>query len=158
MPANKSRKSRIVRQNLRATRLILKAPSTHPGAKAVEVTALLAREINSPEGESPIEWLLLTNRPITTQEQAKEALSGYLCRWQIEIFFRILKSGCKIEELQLESIDRLAPAIMLYLLIAWWILYLKMTGRECPELPRNTLFDQEEWKTAYIVTHRKPRP
>ena len=158
MPAAASRKSRTVQQSLRATRLTIKAPSTHVGAKAVEVTALLAREINPPEGETPIEWLLLTNRPITTREEAEEALGWYLCRWQIEIFFRILKSGCKIEELQIEHIDRLEPAIMLYMLIAWRILSLTMIGRECPELPCSVLFDQEEWEAVYIVTHKKPPP
>ena len=158
LPAAQSRKSRTVKQTLRATRLSLKPPATHPGAEAIEVTALLAREVDPPEGEAPIEWLLLTNRSITTREDAEEALSWYLCRWQIEIFFRILKSGCKIEELQLESIDRLEPAILLYMLIAWRILYLTMIGRECPELPCSVLFDREEWEAVYLVTQRKPPP
>jgi hypothetical protein len=158
LPAAQSRKSRAVRQTLRATRLTLKPPATHPGAEAIEVTALWAREMDPPEGEAPIEWLLLTNRLITTREEAEEALSWYLCRWQIEIFFRILKSGCKIEELQLESIERLEPAIMLYMLIAWRILYLTMIGRECPELPCSVLFDREEWEAVYLVTQRKPPP
>ena len=157
MPAAKSRKGRPVQQSLRAQRVTLKPPQGQD-APPVEVTALLAREINPPEGEDPIEWLLLTNLPITTREEAEEILGWYLCRWQIEIFFRILKSGCKIEELQIEHIDRLEPAIILYMLIAWRILYLTMIGRACPELPCSVLFDQEEWEAVYLVTQRKLPP
>jgi hypothetical protein len=71
----------------------------------VEVTAILATEPHPPAGEEPVEWLLLTNLPVDTPEQAVEKLQWYLCRWQLEIFFRILKSGCRIEELQLEGIE-----------------------------------------------------
>lgn len=56
---------------------------------------------------------LLTNFDVTALDQAEESLSGYHCRWQVEIFFRVLKFGCKIEALQLEKIDRLDPTIML---------------------------------------------
>jgi dsDNA-binding SOS-regulon protein len=72
----------------------------------VEITALLAEEIDLPAGEEPITWMLLTSVPITTAEQAREVMQWYLCRWQ-EVFFRILKSDCQVEELQLEHIDRL---------------------------------------------------
>ncbi len=91
-------------------------------------------------------------------EQAVEKIQWYLCRWQIEIYFRILKSGCKIEKLQLEHIDRLRPAIALYMIVAWRVLYLTMLGRECPDLPCDLVFDREEWQAIYIVTHRETPP
>ncbi len=84
--------------------------------------------------------MLLTSVPIDTAEQAVEVLQWYLCRWQIEVFFRILKSGCHVEELQLEHLERLEPALACYLIIAWRVLYLTMLGRTCPELPCNVVF------------------
>jgi len=102
---------------------------------------VMAQEIDPPESETPIQWLLLTNREVTTLEQAEMMLDWYLCRWQIEVFFRILKSGCKVEELQLEKIERLKPAVMFYMLIAWRVHYFTMIGRDCPEMPCDLILD-----------------
>ena len=104
------------------------------------------------------QWLLLTDQAVETFEQAIEVLQWYLCRWQIEIFFKVLKSGCKIEELQLERITRLDPALAFYMMVAWRVLYLTMLGRACPELPCDVVFGDEEWKAAYIVCKKQPPP
>jgi len=159
LPSRKGNKARPVRQQLKVAQVRLKPPY-RVGYKLdeVTVTVLLAEEIAPPHGEAPLTWLLLTNRPVVTAEQAAELLSWYLCRWQIELFFKILKSGCKIEELQLETLERLEPALALYLIIAWRVLYLTMLGRTCPELPCDAVFAKEEWHAAYIVTHRQPPP
>ena len=63
-----------------------------------------------------------------------------------------------IEELQLEKIERLEPAIMLHMLIAWRVLYFILLGRECPELPCDLIFDDEEWKAVYIVARMQQPP
>lgn len=159
MPATDKRTARHIVQTLQAVRVTRKAP--YRGGQAlpdVEVTALLANEVNPPAGEAPITWLLLTSVPVDTAEQAVEVLQWYLCRWQIEVFFRILKSGCKVEELQLEHIERLEPALAFYLIIAWRVLYLTMLGRTCPELPCNVVFADEEWQAVYLVAKRQPPP
>jgi hypothetical protein len=159
MPGNASREARPIEQTIQATKVLLKAPYRADGKlPAVEVTAILAREKRAPTGEEPIEWLLLTHRAVATFEQAMEVLQWYLCRWQIEIFFKILKSGCKIEELQLERITRLEPALAFYMIVAWRVLYLTMLGRECPELPCDVVFGEEEWKAVYIVCKKQPPP
>ena len=158
MPASAKRTGRPCIQSLRAARLTLTAPRDSAARQPIAVTALLAREINPPGNEPPIEWMLLTNLEVSTREQAEQMLSWYLCRWQIEIFFRILKSGCKIEALQLEKLQRLEPAIMLYMLIAWRVLFFTMVGRECPELPCDLIFEDEEWKAVYIVSRKQQPP
>jgi hypothetical protein len=159
LPAAKGRKARQIIQSLRAVRIKLNPPFRR-GKKldSVEVTALLASEDNPPEGEEPVEWLLLSNVPVETSEQAVDMLQWYLARWQIEIFFRILKSGCKVEELQLEKVEKIEAALSFYMIIAWRILFLTTLGRVCPELPCDAVFDGEEWKAAYIVSKRKPPP
>jgi len=159
MPGNASREGREIGQSIQAKNVLLKAPYRADGKLAdVELTAILAREKRAPRGEEPIEWLLLTDRAVETFEQAIEVLQWYLCRWQIEIFFKVLKSGCKIEELQLERITRLDPALAFYMMVAWRVLYLTMLGRACPELPCDVVFGEEEWKAAYTVCKKQPPP
>ncbi len=158
-PPRHGAKARPVHQQIRVLRLTLPAPRRPDRTlPEVEVTALLAVEPHPPKGEDPIEWLLLTNLPIDTPEQALETLSWYLCRWQIEVFFRILKSGCRIEKLQLEKIERLEPALAFYMIVAWRVLFLTMLGRDCPEMPCDVVFDTAEWQAVYIVAERKPPP
>jgi hypothetical protein len=158
-PPAKGRRARTVHQQIKVVRVTLKAPArpdrTLPD---VSVTALLATEPDPPADEDPLDWLLLTNLSVETPEQALEKLSWYLCRWQIEVYFKILKSGCKIEELQLETRARLEPALAFYMIIAWRVLYVTMLGRDCPEMPCDTVFAEEEWKAVYLVTQRKTLP
>jgi len=158
-PGGNGRSSRTVHQQIRVARVTLEPPS-RPERKLpeVQITALLATEPNPPAGESPVEWLLLTNLPVETPEQALEKLSWYLCRWQIEIYFRILKSGCRIEELQLEKLERLEPALAFYMIIAWRVLFLTVLGRDCPEMPCDVVFETAEWQAVYLVSERKPPP
>jgi hypothetical protein len=148
-----------VHQQLKTVRVTLKAPYRPDRVLPdVAVTAILATEIDPPAGEDAVEWLLLTNLPVANAEQAIEKLQWYLCRWQIEIFFRILKSGCRIEELQLEKLERLEPALAFYMIIAWRVLFLTMLGRACPEMPCDVVFDAAEWQAVYLVTQRQPPP
>ncbi len=69
-----------------------------------------------------------------------------------------MKSGCRVEQLQLEKRERLEPALAFYMIIAWRVLFLTMLGRDCPEMPCDTVFADEEWKAVYLVTQRKPPP
>ena len=70
---------------------------------------------------------------------------------------QVLKSGCKVESLQLGEMDRLERALAIYLIIAWRILHLVTWGRECPDLACDVVFDAEEWHAAWIVSkHTKP--
>ena len=159
MPGTASREAREIQQTIQAKKVLLKAPYRPDGKLPdVEVTAILAKEKRAPRGEEPIEWLLLTHQAVETFERAIEVLQWYLCRWQIEIFFKVLKSGCKIEELQLEHITRLEPALVFYMMVAWRVLYLTMLGRSCPELPCDVVFGQEEWKAVYIVCEKQAPP
>ena len=158
-PASNGRRARTVHQQIKVVRVTLKAPwRPDRSLPEVSVTALLATEPQPPAGEEPLNWLLLTNLMVDTPEQAIEKLSWYLCRWQIEVYFKVLKSGCRIEQLQLETRERLEPALVFYMIIAWRVLYLTMLGRDCPQMPCDAVFADEEWKAVYLVTQRKPPP
>ncbi len=155
LPAAPDRPARLVRQTLYRQAVTLPA---HHGTSAVTVTAVLAREEHPPAGEKAIEWRLLTNRTAETLEAVVELIDGYRRRWLVEIFFRILKSGCRVEALQLGTLERLERALVIYLIIAWRILHLVTWGRDCPNLPCDVVFDPEEWQAAWIVAHRCPPP
>jgi Transposase Tn5 dimerisation domain len=155
LPATAERAARAVRQTLYRAQVSLPALK---GAPAVTVTALLAREEHPPAGEQAIEWRLLTNRVAESLDHVVELIEWYRRRWLVEIFFRILKSGCRVEALQLGTLERLERALVIYLIIAWRILHLVTWGRDCPELPCEVVFDPEEWQAAWIVAHRRPPP
>ena len=159
LPRAPGRPARTVTQQLRAVQVDLKAPY-RVGKKlpTVTVTALLAREEHPPAGCEPVRWLLLSSLPVDNAEQALTLLNYYLCRWEIELFFRIFKGGCEVEELQLEHIDRLEPALALYMIIAWRVLYLMRLGRQCPELACDVVFDDEEWRAVYLVSTQQLPP
>jgi hypothetical protein len=158
-PPARGRAARHVEQHLRVVRVRLKPPA-RPDRRLVPVTvsALLATEINPLPDVEALNWLLITNLSVETPEQALEKLQWYLCRWQIEVFFKVLKSGCQIEKLQLQKRERLEPAIAFYFIIAWRVLFLTHLGRTCPDMPCDTVFDEAEWKAVYLVTQRRPPP
>jgi len=102
----------------------LRPPNSRAKDKLPNVTvwAVWAVETNPPPGVAPVEWLLLTTVPIATTADALERLAWYAARWGIEIWHKVLKSGCRIEETQLETADRLIRCLTLYSVIAWRIL------------------------------------
>ena len=122
------------------------------------MTAVWAQESDAPVGiAKPLEWRLLTNRSVTTLDEAAELIDWYRARWEIEIFFHVLKNGCKVEQLQLSSIERLELALALFMIVAWRIQMLMRLGQTCPEMSCEAEFDEAEWQAAYIVA-RKPIP
>jgi transposase Tn5 family protein/transposase-like protein len=154
-----AREARTAELTVQAARVKLRGPA-RPGGKLpdIEVNCVLVTEPNPPEGAGPIEWVLLTSLAIDTVEQVLATIKFYCGRWGIEIYFRILKSGCKVEESQLEAAERFVPYLALCMVVAWRIQYLVMLGRECPDLPCDIAFDDDEWKTAYAVAKNQPPP
>jgi hypothetical protein len=153
------RESRKANVTVRAVRTLL-SPPDRAGKKLapVYVNAILVREENPPAGEEPIEWLLVTSLPIATFAQACTVVGYYCCRWEIEVYFRVLKSGCKIEDLQLEREDRLQVCLALYLIVAWRVLYVLKLGRECPQMSCDAIFTEAEWKAVYVIANQTPAP
>jgi hypothetical protein len=152
LPPTKQRKSRPVRQQVRAKRVSL---SDRRGGQ-MQVTCLIATEINAPSGETPIEWRLLTNREVNDFTAAAELVDWYRARWEIELFFLVLKQGCRVEALQLSTIARIEKALVLFMIVAWRIARLMRLGRTAPDLDAALLFSPEEWQAAYILAKKRP--
>jgi hypothetical protein len=154
-----ARISRKTEVEVRATRVALRPPR-RPGHKlpVVSVNVVLVRESNPPEGEVPVEWLLLTSLPIDNVEQVQQVIEYYCVRWMVEVFFRTLKSGCRAEERRFEHIDRQLRCLAVYLIVAWRTLYVCRLGRACPEISCEAIFEPAEWKSVYRVVQNKPPP
>ena len=153
LPRGRGRTAREVRQELYAQCVALS-----DGRRGTfEVTCLVAREIGAPPGVKPIEWRLLTNRSAATLEAVVELIDWYRARWEIELLFLVLKEGCRVEALQLATMERLERALALFLVVAWRIARLMRLGRTVPELDAALLLEPEEWQAAYILA-KQPLP
>lgn len=147
-----NRKARKVKQQLKSISVTL-TPSGKK--KAITVNAVMAIEEHPPEGEEPLVWIFITNLPIDTFVNVCKIIEYYLCRWQIELFFKVLKSGCKVEERQLQTAERIKNLIAIFLVLSWRIMFTMMLGRICGEMPCTDLFDDAEWKSVYKILYKK---
>jgi len=121
--------------------------------------AVLIREEQPPnEVKEPVEWLLLTTVPVNSLVDAVERVQWYAKRWGIEVFHRILKSGCLIEDRQLATADRLEACLAIDAVVAWRIHYLTWLGRATPDLPCTVAFDDDQWKAVIVFKTREPPP
>lgn len=121
----------------------------------VTASCIVARETTPPAGEKAIEWRLLTNRTVATLAQATLMIDWYRARWEIEMFFHVLKNGCHVQALQLGEIERIERAVVMYMIVAWRIARLMRLGRSCPELDAALMFEPDEWRAAYILNKEK---
>ena len=120
----------------------------------VEVYVVSAEEINPPSGQEAISWQLITNVPTGSFEEAVTRIQWYTQRWKIEIFHRTLKSGCKIEELQSKSVEKLMKLIAIYSIIALHIMFLGYMARTNPDDSCEICFSEEEWMILYHVANK----
>jgi hypothetical protein len=146
------RRARSVCQEIRAMEVTLRPPS-RPGGRPppVKVWALVAKEIDPPPGEEPLSWVLLTSVPVETLAQAQRLIGYYLRRWDIEVFHRVLKTGCRAEALQLKNGGAVRNALIIHAITAWRILYLTQVARIAPEEPCHLVFASAEWQAACDV-------
>jgi len=112
--------------------------------RPVPAWALEAYEESPPAGAKAVCWRLLTTEPVLTWDEALRALREYALRWLIERLHDVLKSGCRVEALQLETAERLANALAVYSQVAARVLRLLYLSRQQPQTPAATEFSPEE--------------
>jgi hypothetical protein len=153
------RESREAEVVVRAARVTLRAPwRGDRRLPPVTLNVVLVSEVNPPAGDEPVEWLLLTSLPVDDVEQVRQVIAYYTVRWMIEVFFRVLKSGCRIEERLFEYMDRLLACMAIYLIVAWRTLYVCRLGRSCPDIDCEAVFEPAEWKSVWKVVRREDPP
>lgn len=158
--ARPKRKERVAESVLRYQRIELRPPPYHGGKEPIALWIIHVAEENPPAGVKPIGWFLLTTMEITSPEQAERSLGWYCLRWRIEDWHRVLKSGCKPEELQHKTAERLKRAIAMHAVIAWRIMLMTLLGRETPDLPPEVLFSDIEIEVleAFAKTRKYLKP
>lgn len=108
------------------------------------LTVIHAEERGSPKNREKVVWKLITDLPISSRNDAIEKLKWYAMRWKIEIFHKILKSGCKAEDSKLRTAERLTKLISIFCILSWRIFWMTMINRDCSKAsPKFALTDVE---------------
>lgn len=119
------------------------------GVNYVPQKVYVIEAVEKSSSKDKLHWILLTNLPTTNLEQAIERLNAYVIRWCIEVFHRILKTGCAIEKTTLESEHALRVMIALKSVIAVRLFQLKMAARKSPKAICTTVLSQDEWQALF---------
>jgi hypothetical protein len=164
VPSNGSRKARTANIEVRVAQVMIQAPQRR-GARAkasgssdpVAVTLIGATEQSVPAGSDSISWVLLTNLPVKDFESATEKVRWYGKRWGIEIWHKVLKSGCKVEDCLLEEAERLKRYLTLFSIIGVRLMHVAYLARAHPDLPATEVFSAVEVQVLHLrVTKALP--
>ena len=152
------RAARTAVLELRASTVTVKPPHARAHLPSVTHNVVLVEEVGGPGDGTDVSWLLITTLPIATIDDVRRIMDYYVARWTVEVYFRTLKTGCRVEEIQLETNHRLKNCLAFYAIIAWRVLYLTYLNRTSPTLPCTAVFEDAEWKSVWRVVQKQPLP
>lgn len=160
VPRKGKQAARTASLSVRHARITLRPPRWRAQERLPTVTvfAVLAREEHPPAGIPAIEWLLLSTVPVTDFDAACERVEWYACRWMIELYHKVLKSGCRIEERQFENAEPIERYLAIDSVVAWRVLGLTFQSREMPDLSGEAFLEPDEWKALFCYTQRRKTP
>jgi hypothetical protein len=159
VPRHGEEKARAASLSVRFATATLLPPQNKKSLGPIGISVVLTREETPPPGiKEPLEWMLLSTVPTASLTDAIERVQWYSCRWGIEVFHRVLKSGCQIEDRQLGTADRLEACLAIDAVVAWRIHHLTYLGRATPDLPCDAVFEEDLWKGVIVFRTRKPPP
>jgi hypothetical protein len=156
IPGNGKRRTRTALVEIRSAAVTINPPRPHPSMKnqvneePLEIYVISAIETSPSEGSDAISWVLATNLPIKTFDNAVEKITWYGKRWGIETWHKILKSGCKVEECRLETAERLKRFLTLFSIISIRLMYVTHVARVQPNSPSTTVFSEDEIEALFI--------
>jgi hypothetical protein len=158
IPPSEDRKARKATLAVRTASLVLKPPKRKSDLAPVPVWAVFAKEMDPPADVEGLEWMLLTTVEVTRKDDAFQRLSWYARRWGIEVYHRILKSGCCVESRQLENSRRLSNCLAIDLIVAWRIYHMVAVGEQTPDVPCTVYFTPSEWRalTTFVTKTKVP--
>jgi hypothetical protein len=153
------RLARTAEVEVRSSQITLRPPHRCDRLlEPVTVNVVLVEEVSPPAGEEPIRWMLITTLPIDTDAQVRVIVEYYCVRWGIEVYFKTLKNGCRVEERQFEFLARELNALAVYMLIAWRVMLLCRLGRTCPDLDCEVMFETSEWQSVFMIIKKENPP
>ncbi len=146
VPRAQGQPARTATLEVRWAEVAIQAPTV--GAKKgwppLPLWAVWVREVAAPDGVEPIEWMLLTDRPVHDVHQAWEIVAWYGRRWGIEEWHRALKSGCGAEQREFKTAEHLRRVLAFDLIVAWRVLACIKLGRALPQLSARVLYSEDE--------------
>jgi hypothetical protein len=149
LPRANGRPARTATLTVRYGTFAIEPPSTHPRRgelPALPLTAILVEEAHPPAGVVPVRWLLLSTLAVTSFADAVRLVRYYARRWLIERYNFVLKSGCRLEQLQLDQGARLRRALATYAVVAWRLLWLTYAARRDSAAPCDEVLQAAEWQ------------
>lgn len=149
------RPARTADVSVRYVQIEFNAPYYMEDKKPIQVWIVHALENNPPAGVEALEWFLLTTVDIKSVDDALNCIKWYCLRWRIEDWHRVLKSGCRVEDMAHKTAERLKRGIAINLVIAWRIMLMTLLGREAPALPAEILFSELEIKVLKAYAKKK---
>lgn len=161
LPRADDRPPRRAHLTVRFASVGIRPPKHRPakeGLRPVPLQAIFIQEEAAPASVAPISWMLLTTVPVETLEDALHGLRWYTYRWRVERYHFVLKSGCRIEQRQLETGARLRRCLAVYAIVAWRLLWLTYVARQTPTASCEVAFTRDEWQALYCAHHQVSRP
>jgi hypothetical protein len=123
----------------------------------VDMNAIYVLELNPPHGEDPVEWMLLTNLPVRSFDEAYEKVLWYCLRWRIEMYHKVLKSGFRVEACRLGHAQRLARYLTVMSIVAWRLFMITLIARTDPAIPCTKLLADQEWRVLFLKVNRNKK-
>lgn len=156
LPSTAKRRARKAKLEVRCCRVELRCPSRLAATDSLPVYAVYAKEVDPPEGEHPVSWMLLTSEEVTTVEMAQTILRWYTYRWRVEEYHKVLKSGCQVERYRLAA-PGMKTLLGFLCVTAVELLCLTYHERTQPQLPAHDVLTPLQLDVLKATTPNSPQ-
>jgi hypothetical protein len=136
----------------------IKKPKNATDCTLSDTLAMNIVRITEMDSQDPIEWILATGLALNSAEDAMKIVEYYIQRWKIERFHFVLKSGCNAEKIQQRTYEKIKPLLLIYSVIAMFIMTVTYIGRVLPDTSCDVFFDTYEWQILYRIIHKTKTP
>ncbi|MBU1950796.1 MAG: IS4 family transposase [Candidatus Eisenbacteria bacterium] len=157
-----ARDARTATVTLRFGSFQLNPPRNNPKHKREELSdmemyAVYVLEPDPPDGEQPVEWMLLTNLPVRSFAEAYEKVLWYCLRWRIEMYFKVLKSGFRVEACRLARAERLTRYLAVMSIVGWRLFMITLLARTDPTTPCTKILAEHEWRVLFLKVNKNKK-
>lgn len=154
VPATANHKARRTKLVVRYSAISLKAPYRFENRDPLKVYAVYATELDCPEGETPLSWMLLTTELVEDVFMAATILRWYTYRWRVEDYHKILKSGCQSQRYRLAAVG-MKTLLGFLSIIAVELLQVTYLHRTQPDAPAITILNSVQLEVLKAKTSQK---
>lgn len=167
------RRGRMARLGLRAAPVRVRAPRRATPTGELALNAVLARELEPPEGETALCWLLLTSEAVDGLAAVRRVLRYYQLRWRVEEFHKAWKSGARVEQRRMHSAENLERIAVILAFIAVRLLQLRevfvapswlfddaaaQANKRRAQAPCTQVLTTPEWQVLWVAQERSRPP